>query len=633
VNRRLAIFLAVLILLCGIGLGYTYSIVPTYVASARLQVDPGTDDKSQERTAFVANEAQALTSNEMLDSVLAAVNKNPAFWKFGSVSRLRDTLAAVPVPGTNVIELQARGSDREQLPPLLEHWSAAYLESRGARRTVDRELTIEDARKAVESLEMRVVRKRAELDGLRRRYGIVSPEREDNEVAAEMKSLLAALNDARNKLIDAESRLSSAKAGMADGKAVYRAQDKATIAQFEQRLLESRQKLKDLEVNFTPQYLAIEPSVKALHANIAQLEKQIEDTRRVSQQALLNETGQELLTAQKNVSRLEAQFGQRRNDALRFTSHFAEQKAQASELGQVEAQLGQARQRLALLERSERGREPKYELLGRPIVAEKPAHPDYALYAAASVGGALIVALLAVLLVEFLDPRPKPENSFPQPIIQIAYPALAGEIAPPRIIGPMAALPLRPEALPAPDTATLRELSVTEVYALWDAATHDGRLALAALFSGLTLDELAQLKWNDVDLEGERVTIVQPARRVQPITEPFVEQVKAKWQRRGDTDAVAATGTGRAYSIDDLAGLIAAAAHDAGIAQSQMISAETVRHTYISFLVKQGARLSELELVVGPVPPASFLYYRNLSRGAGVPFTELNRQFPAFRSA
>jgi succinoglycan biosynthesis transport protein ExoP len=632
VNRRLVIFLAIFILVSGIGLGYTYSIVPTYLASARLQVDPGTDDKSHERAAFVANEAQALTSNEMLQSVLAAVSNKPAFWNFASVSRLRDTLAAVPVPGTNVIELQARGSDREQLPALLEHWSAAYLESRGARRTVDRELTIEDARKAVESLEARVAQKRGELDGLRRRYGIVSPEREDNEVAAEMKSLLTALNDARNKLVDSESRLSSAKAGIADGKPVYRAQDKATIAQLEQRLLESRQKLKDLEVNFTPQYLAMEPSVKALHANIAQVEKQIEDTRRTSQQALLNETTQDLLTAQKNVSRLEAQFGQRRNDALKFTSRFAEQKAQASELGQVEAQLAQARQRLAQLERSERAREPKYELLGRPSVAEKPVHPDYALYAAASAGGAFLAALLAVLLVEFLDPRPKPQTSFAQPIIQIAYPALAGDIAP-RIIGPMAALPLRREALPAPEQATLRELSVAEVYALWDAATHDSRLALGALFSGLTLDELAGLKWNDVDLDGQRVTIVQPARRVQPITEPFAEQLKAKWQRRGDADIVAATGTGRAYSVDDLEGLIAAAAHDAGITQSQTISAETVRHTYISFLVKQGARLSELELVVGPVAPASFLHYRNLSHGAGVPFTELDRVFPTFRSA
>jgi hypothetical protein len=37
---------------------------------------------------------------------------------------------------------------------------------------------------------------------------------------------------------------------------------------------------------------------------------------------------------------------------------------------------------------------------------------------------------------------------------------------------------------------------------------------------------------------------------------------------------------------------------------------------------------------VGPVPPASFLYYRNLSTGGvGLPFTALDRVFPAFKTA
>ncbi|MGZ5258100.1 MAG: tyrosine-type recombinase/integrase [Burkholderiales bacterium] len=631
-NRRIPIFVSVFILLCAAGLGFTYSIPPTYVATARIQVDPGANpDKPQDTGAFVANEAQTLTSNEMFEKLLGVLSKRPTFWKFSSVPRLRESLAAAAAPGTNVIELQARGNERELLPDLLELWSTAYLESRGTRRTVDRELTIEDARKAVAALEIRVARKRSELDEFRRRNGIVSPEREENEVAAEMKSVTGALNEARNKAIDAESRLSSAKAGIAEGKPVYRAQDKATVAQLEQRLLELRQKLRDQEVNFTPQYLAMEPAVKALHANIQQLEKQIEDTRRSSGQALVSEAAQDLLTAQKNAARLEAQLGQRRNDALRFTSRFAEHKAQTAELTQVEGQLAQAKQRLALLERAERGREPKYELLGRPTAPERPVHPDYVLYTAGSVGGALIAALLAVLLVEFLNPRPKPEPSFQQPIIQIAYPALAGGI-PHTLSGPMTALPLPHQSLPAPQDAMLRELSIAEVYGLWEAATSDARLALASLFSGMTLNELAALTWQDVDLERRNV-VAGPTQRLQPITAPFAQELHAKHQQRIQSDAVAASSSGQRYSVADLEGLIAAAAYDARLQQSETIDGNTVRHTYISFLVRQGVRLSELELVVGPVPPASFLYYRNLSPGGvGLPFTALDRVFPAFKS-
>jgi succinoglycan biosynthesis transport protein ExoP len=630
VNRRLLIFLLVFLVVCATGLAYTWSLTPTYLATARLQVEPGSDpDKAPSDATFVANQAQALTSNEMFERLSSATSRRPELWKFTTIPRLRQSLSAVVSPGTNVIELQARGADRELLPEVLRLWAAAYLESRGDRRTVDRELTIADARKAVVALEQRVAQRRGAIDEFRRRNNIVSPEREENEVASEMKSLTSALNDARTKAIEAESRLSSIKTGIAEGKTVYRPQDKLALTQLEQRLLDLRQKLKDQEVNFTPQYLALEPSVRAAQANIQQLEKQIEEHRRSSQQASLAEASQDLLTAKKNVARLEAQVGQRRSDALKFTSRFSENKAQTAELVQLEAQLTRARQRLATLENSERAREPHYELLGRPVVPESPVHPNYMLYTAGSVGGALIAGLFSVLLVEFLNPRPRPEPPSTQPIIQIAYPALPGGYAP-ALTGPVTALPLSPQALPPP-SAHVRELAVEEVRAMWDAATSDGRLAIAALFSGLTLEELAHLNWDAVDLDSHKVAIATPRYRLQPITTPFVDELTRRSASALAGAPVAASSTGARYSFEDLAGLVAAAAYDARLEGADTVDAEAARHTYISFLVRQGVRLSDLELLVGPVPPSSFLHYRTVSarRGSTV-LTALDRVFPAF---
>ena len=639
-NRRLPIFIVVFLVLCAAGLSYTYSIAPTYVATAKIQVDPGTSfdpgtgiDRAQGGAAFVANEAQALNSDEMLQTLLDALTKKrPALLpSFSSVPRLREVLVAMPSTGTNVIELQASGSEREQLAELLDVWAEAYLQSRGTRRTIDRGANIDEARGTVASIEARVARKRRQLDEFRRRYNIVSPEREENEVAAEMRSLTGALNEARRKAIDAESRLSSATAGAAEGNPVFRPQDKTTIAQLEQRALELRQQLKGLDLNFTPEYLAMDPKVKGMRANLQQIEQQMEVTRRSSQQEGLSEAAQDVLTVQKNVARLEAQVGARSKDALGFTSRFAELKAQTTELAQLETELGQAKQRLGLLERSERAREPKYELLGRPAVPEKPIYPDYARYAGYSVGGALAAALLAVLLVDFLNPRPKREPpAYPQPIIQIAYPTLAAVTGgdPLRLAGAMTALPASHHAPQPALAAPLRELSVPEVHALWDAATHDGRLAVAALISGLTLAELATLTWDSVELEAGCVKLPQGDR---PLTAPLAQELQARAPGRAGTETVAATRAGTALSIADLAGLVAAAAHDAGLERAETIDDDTLRHTYLSFLVRQGARLSELEQVVGTVPPASFLQYRGLSpRGPGVPLTAIDRVFPGF---
>jgi hypothetical protein len=81
----------------------------------------------------------------------------------------------------------------------------------------------------------------------------------------------------------------------------------------------------------------------------------------------------------------------------------------------------------------------------------------------------------------------------------------------------------------------------------------------------------------------------------------------------------------------DLKGLLAAAAHDAGLHDAEAIDSGVLRHTYVSFLVRQGPRLSDLEHLAGPVPPALFLYYRSLTPpGSDVALAAINRVFPAF---
>jgi uncharacterized protein involved in exopolysaccharide biosynthesis len=638
VNRRLITFTAVFLLGCLAGLAYTFSLTPTYIGRASLQVDPGgSSEQSADAAAFVGNEAQLLMSNEMLDALLAKLRqKQSAIVTPESVAQLRDMLSATPVTGTNTIQLEARGSGREHLAELLDSWMTTYLDHRGTRRGTDRQVDLEEARRAVDSMETRVARKRNDLDGFRRRHSIVSPEREENEIASQMRSLMGALNDARNKAVDAESRLAAVQASMATGTPVFRPQDKALITQLEQRISDLKQKLAELELKFTPDYLAIEPSVKTMRADIRRLEQEIERTRRTSQQAMLDEASQDLTLARKNVTRLEDQVANRRTDALKFTSQFAEHKARVDELAQLETQLGRAKEKLATLERTERGREPKYEVLGRAAVSDTPVHPQYPWYIGSSVGGGLLLAFLSVLLVEFLSPRPRREApAYPQPIIQIAYPALeSAREESLRLTHAQSVLPGLSSRVPALSAeAPQRELTIGEVNALWSAATKDARLALSALFSGLTLEELAGLEWKDVDVEALRLR-VRATHRTHVLTSPLKEELGGRMSAHADNGAVATSASGARFSVKDLEGLIAAAAYDARLAQVESIDADTLRHTYISYLVRQGVRLSDLEEFVGPVSPALYLQYRNLSpAGPAASGRLVERVYPAFAAA
>jgi len=63
----------------------------------------------------------------------------------------------------------------------------------------------------------------------------------------------------------------------------------------------------------------------------------------------------------------------------------------------------------------------------------------------------------------------------------------------------------------------------------------------------------------------------------------------------------------------DLAGMVAAAAHDAGIAVPAEVTPDALRHTYLAFLVRQGARFADLARIAGYLPPAALMAYGPLS--------------------
>jgi integrase len=180
--------------------------------------------------------------------------------------------------------------------------------------------------------------------------------------------------------------------------------------------------------------------------------------------------------------------------------------------------------------------------------------------------------------------------------------------------------------------AAVRELNVAEVRTLWNAATADGRLAVAALFTGLTLDQLAALEWEDVDIPAACLHL-RGESRVHSLRPPLLRELQVRSSMAARTPAVASTVAGAALSSSDLAGLIAAAAHDADIDQPETIDAQTLRHTYISFLLRQGLRLSELEQLVGPVAPSLFLQYRNYLPRERRSAAEVDAVFPAFATA
>jgi site-specific recombinase XerD len=82
-------------------------------------------------------------------------------------------------------------------------------------------------------------------------------------------------------------------------------------------------------------------------------------------------------------------------------------------------------------------------------------------------------------------------------------------------------------------------------------------------------------------------------------------------------------------SLDSLATQLLCAAHDAGIERVDEVTPAALRHTYIAFLVRQGARFADLAQWVGPLPAETLAAYSALApAGARLAAETVKRSFP-----
>jgi len=253
------------------------------------------------------------------------------------------------------------------------------------------------------------------------------------------------------------------------------------------------------------------------------------------------------------------------------------------------------------MEARETSRKPQFKIIEAAALPQSIWRPDYNRDAAIALATALGLGFLAAWLVEFLlAPRPEPFNVIvaPTPIAYpMATPTLIGESSPALID----AGPAQPQ-LPAPPPA-VRELNDAELRHLIDAAEEEARLALVGLLSGVSPDEIVEMRWADIDPEAQLLRISRPAPREIPIGAAIARWLGAtKQNRQGQTDDRLLKRSANGIGTGHLEAIIAYAAHDAALENPAEITPAAIRHTYIAFLVRQGIRFSDLARIVGPLP-------------------------------
>lgn len=634
-RRRLLVFLGVFVAVSVVGLLWCFLRPAEYRATARLQITPAAAAPAAETApagpaAGEANrpfltEVQALTSRPLIEQVaerLRSAGHDLSHLGVDPVLGLQATLSATPVAGTQVVELAAVGPRPELPAALLVGITEAYREqiARSYRDTASEAagLAAEEATK----LEAAVAAKRQEMEAFRVRHGIVSPEREENSILAEMQGLATNMKDAHKRVADAEGRVNALRAAAAEGKGVARARDNPTLANLEQRASQARETLRELQRQFTPEYLALDPQARNLRTRLAELEEQIKLQREASVGHALTEAEEELASAKAAVARLQGQIADGRQRVGQFAARFGQYRSLNDELKELEKTYQAALQRKARLEATERARKPALQVLEQAALPTEPWRPLYWRDAGLVVAGALVLALLAMWLVELFN------RSAPQPAVVVTQPVFAGTLthSPPQNLGLAHA---RPEALAVDDRPRLahaaplpRELSLDESAALLRAADRDTQRALALLFSGLAPEEALAARWGDFDAERGSLRVGGAAAREVALCAAAARLLAGAPGDAGQPILGGAT-------PDALAAQLLCAAHDAGLDGVHEVGPPALRHSYIAFLVRQGARFADLTRWVGPLDAALLSAYSALApAGARRDASEIEREYP-----
>ena len=635
-RNRIRIFTTVFAVAGILGLAFTFLRPPVYTSFARLLVVPAAAQSGENgvaTTAEVALERQILTTGPILGKLLeqlAARDSNDDITP-QNVAALLAMIRVAEIPGTNVLELRAEGPDAALLPVILNSWTDVYLthvSEQQAAMADDSGIAIGGQ---VGELKTKVEDKRKELDLYRRQNNIVSMEREENQVLKRLRGLTDSLNEASAEKVNAEARLSAMREAVAAGRPVTLREDARVIGDLEQRATALAEQLREYEQKYTPQYIAMDPNMKILVRKLRLVQEKLEQTRLATGRAALAQAEQDAVSAARSVATIGGQLSDYRRIATDFTTRFAEHESLREDLAALELRYREAQDRQVLGEVDRVGQMMSVRVLDRATEADSPTSPRYLRDAALSVGGSVLLGMLAVLFFEFFN---RPARGTPG-TVAIPFPFIMRGARAMREIASAEPHPeTHPGALaPGIEDRRQRELSVADVGAMITAANGPARILIGVLMSGATLGEVAAMNWRHLDLDSGAIRIPGAKAREIVMSSGLKALVIHLATDNGDGDApIWRDSEGGALSPGDLDALVSCAAHDGGIADADEVSAATLWHTYITWLVRQGARLGELERIGGAMAPGELAALAAMSPpGPGMSLDEMLLAYPAMR--
>lgn len=401
-SPRIKVFVIVSLFCLVAGFSVLLFLNPVYRSSANLlisapvAIDQGGGEADVQQVAI---QREVLLSDKLLERTIRRAQA--AGLSEMSVSDVRPLLKALPVEGTNLMDLSAEGSDEEALPVLVHSWVQEYLAMRAddVRRNVQQ--TKSSVEQELEQISTQVTAAREALDAFREEHNIVSAEREENEALSRLRGLNTSLNAAMEAEVTARSQLEEVQAAREQGRLLVAPSQQEYVNDLQNRLNAQRARLAVLEQRYTRDYINLKPELRQIPEDVEVLEKELRNIQASATRRALNEAEQEYERAQRVAKNLREEFAARKAEAREITAVFTEHAALVTDLEELEQLSRDTLTRLAQLEARQFDRQAQVTVIAEASSAFR-IWPDYGRLSLYIVAGSLAAAIFCVWLMSWL---------------------------------------------------------------------------------------------------------------------------------------------------------------------------------------------------------------------------------------
>lgn len=580
------------------------STVLTMAATDIDQASPSADIQ------HVSIQKQLLLSPAILEKTVEHLQNMLTNNREWSTDQLKSMFAVVPEPDTNLVHLQAEGPEPKVLQRTVNAWIETYLQIRAAFIANNTEKVTTEINDQLRRIDRQVTEKRNEVDQFRLRHDILSTESADNQAHARLQGLNKSLNSALEEEVKTKAKLDIVADAISRNEVVVPEEDTRAMAVLLQQAEKLREQLAAIEAQYTKDYIDLNPNLRRVREQLVDIETKIAEKASVGKDFARQEAERNYVAARQAVAAIKEQMQAHKQLAAEYTSQFAEHQALQQELLKLETLQQETKQRLVDIDVKQREKYPQVDVVEWASLPDRPIRPNYLQESLLALAGSLALALLAVLILDYLSREPQPVAPMnlggihlhhqPRAMLDISEQA-AAQVA----YDPLKSLPVDNQP---------RELTHREVLALNQIAEPSIKAVISLLFNGLSLPEILSITPDC--LKSDELMILIPGQRNVLMTESVADCF------------------GRVYRLEnwpteaEIQTLLCCAAIDSGLPNPERITVETLRYTYMLFLIRQGIKLADLTKVVGPLSPEQLLELgRHAASPANVELENINLDF------